>query len=96
MQQMESKLKHSQEKEQKLMKLLYVLKQRGVPIEEIYDNEVSSANSSVDRPAKALPPKPNIPMLDLDLATMEDSEDFESDEEDLFDSASPYGKTFSS
>eukprot|EP00359_Climacostomum_virens_P001902 CAMPEP_0204899460 /NCGR_PEP_ID=MMETSP1397-20131031/1869_1 /ASSEMBLY_ACC=CAM_ASM_000891 /TAXON_ID=49980 /ORGANISM="Climacostomum Climacostomum virens, Strain Stock W-24" /LENGTH=330 /DNA_ID=CAMNT_0052067425 /DNA_START=59 /DNA_END=1051 /DNA_ORIENTATION=- len=87
MQQMEDKLQKAREKEQRLMKLLYIIKKRGVPIEEIYDNEVSSTNSSLDRPAKFSPSKPAIPKLELDSVDKEeDSEDFESDD-DLFDSA---------
>jgi hypothetical protein len=63
MQQMEEKLQEASEKEGRLMKLLYLLKKRGVPIEDIYDNEVSSTNSSVDRLPKSS--QPEVPMLDL-------------------------------
>lgn len=91
-QRIEDKLKQAKEKERKLMKLLYIIKKRGVPIDEIFD-EVNSTKSSLER-SKLSPTKPSIPKLDLETLEKEDSDDFEP-EDGLFDSGLHQTKTLS-
>jgi hypothetical protein len=85
MQHLEDKLQKAEEKEQRLMKLLYIIKSQGIPIEEIYEQQVSSTSSS-SRPLQTPYNKPTIPKLDLETAENEESEDYEESEDDLFDS----------
>jgi hypothetical protein len=89
MQQLEDKLQSAEEREQRLMKLLYIIKSQGIPIEEIYEQQVGSTSSS-SRPPRTPYNKPTIPKLDLETAEDEESEDYEASEDDLFDSHEGY------
>jgi hypothetical protein len=90
MQGMEENLRLAKDRERRLMKLLYVLKERGVPIEELYEQEVSSQGDSGRQGMRHSPSKQAVPKLELDCYEKEESEEYDSDS-DLFDDAEkPY------
>jgi hypothetical protein len=88
MQDMEESLRLSKDRERRLMKLLYVLKEQGVPVEELYEQEGSSQGDSGRQGLRYSPSKQSGPKLELDC--FEKEEEYDSDS-DLFEYAEkPY------
>lgn len=95
MNQLEEKLELAKDREKRLMKLLYVLKKRGVPIEEMYEYDEKCRANSGNRSGNLLATM-SVPKLDLESADNEESSDYDDSDDDLFDGSDKYDNVYSS